>query len=44
MFETLSLHALQVYWWIIIALLGGLFVFIMFIQGGQTLLNQLSRG
>ena len=42
MFETLSLHALQVYWWIIIALLGGLFVFIMFIQGGQTLLNQLS--
>lgn len=42
MFETLSLHALQVYWWIIISLLGGLFVFIMFIQGGQTLLNQLS--
>lgn len=42
MFETLSLYALQVYWWIIIALLGGLFVFIMFVQGGQTLLNQLS--
>ncbi|MDD3592053.1 MAG: cytochrome d ubiquinol oxidase subunit II [Sulfurovum sp.] len=42
MFETLSLYALQVYWWIIISLLGGLFVFIMFIQGGQTLLNQLS--
>jgi len=43
MFETLSLHDLQVYWWIIIALLGGLFVFIMFIQGGQTLLGQLSE-
>lgn len=42
MFETLSLHDLQVYWWAVIALLGGLFVFIMFIQGGQTLLEQLS--
>jgi cytochrome d ubiquinol oxidase subunit II len=42
MFEALSLHHLQIYWWIIIALLGGLFVFIMFVQGGQTLLNQLS--
>ena len=43
MFELLSLHELQIYWWIIIALLGGLFVFIMFVQGGQTLLNQLSE-
>jgi cytochrome d ubiquinol oxidase subunit II len=43
MFETLSLQELQVYWWIIISLLGGLFVFIMFIQGGQTLLNDLSE-
>jgi len=42
MFENLSLHELQIYWWIIISLLGGLFVFIMFVQGGQTLLNQLS--
>ncbi|MBN2894621.1 MAG: cytochrome d ubiquinol oxidase subunit II [Campylobacterales bacterium] len=39
MFESLSLHALQLYWWAIIALLGGLFVFIMFVQGGQTLLS-----
>ncbi|MBU1642680.1 cytochrome d ubiquinol oxidase subunit II [bacterium] len=43
MFETLSLHDLQVYWWVIISLLGGLFVFIMFVQGGQTLLTQLSE-
>ncbi len=43
MFETLSLHELQIYWWTIISLLGGLFVFIMFVQGGQTLLNQLSE-
>jgi cytochrome bd ubiquinol oxidase subunit II len=42
MFETLTLHELQIYWWIIISLLGGLFVFIMFVQGGQTLLNTLS--
>ena len=42
MFEYLSLLQLQQYWWIIISLLGGLFVYIMFIQGGQTLLNTLS--
>ncbi len=42
MFETLTLHELQIYWWTIISLLGGLFVFIMFVQGGQTLLNTLS--
>ncbi|WP_345970483.1 cytochrome d ubiquinol oxidase subunit II [Sulfurimonas sp. HSL1-6] len=42
MFEQLTFLQLQQYWWIIISLLGGLFVYIMFIQGGQTLLNQLS--
>ncbi|UFS62848.1 cytochrome d ubiquinol oxidase subunit II [Sulfurimonas sp. HSL-3221] len=42
MFEQLTLLQLQQYWWIIISLLGGLFVYIMFIQGGQTLLSQLS--
>lgn len=42
MFENLSLLQLQQYWWIIISLLGGLFVFMMFVQGGQTLLNSLS--
>ena len=41
-FENLSLLELQQLWWIVIALLGGLFVFIMFVQGGQTLLNKLS--
>ena len=34
---------LQQYWWFIVALLGGLFVFIMFVQGGQTLLNTLGK-
>ena len=43
MFETWTLLQLQQYWWIIISLLGGLFVFMMFVQGGQTLLNRLSQ-
>ena len=42
-FETLELLTLQKYWWIIISLLGGLFVFIMFVQGGQTLIDKLSE-
>ncbi|MCD6654063.1 MAG: cytochrome d ubiquinol oxidase subunit II [Sulfurovum sp.] len=42
MFENLSLLQLQQYWWMIISLLGGLFVFMLFVQGGQTLLNALS--
>lgn len=41
-FEDLELLTLQQYWWTIIALLGGLFVFIMFVQGGQTLIDTLS--
>jgi cytochrome d ubiquinol oxidase subunit II len=41
-FGTLDLLTLQQYWWIIIALLGGLFVFVMFVQGGQTLIDRLS--
>lgn len=44
MFENLTLLQLQQFWWIIISLLGGLFVFIMFVQGGQTLLGRLSLG
>jgi cytochrome d ubiquinol oxidase subunit II len=43
MFESLSLHELQLYWWSIISLLGGLFVFMMFVQGGQTLLFGLTK-
>jgi cytochrome bd ubiquinol oxidase subunit II len=42
-FQSLELFTLQQYWWIIISLLGGLFVFIMFVQGGQTLINKLSE-
>ena len=43
MFEKLSYLALQEYWWFIIALLGGLFVFMTFVQGGQTLLNKVAK-
>lgn len=34
---------LQQYWWAIIALLGALLVFLLFIQGGQSLLSQIGR-
>lgn len=43
MFETLSHLALQQYWWFIISLVGALLVFLMFIQGGQTLLGQIGK-
>ena len=41
-FGSLDLLVLQQFWWIIISLLGGLFVFMMFVQGGQTLIDKLS--
>lgn len=44
MFEEFSYLQLQQYWWIIVSLLGGLFAFMMFVQGGQTLLGQISQG
>ncbi|MCI1720870.1 MAG: cytochrome d ubiquinol oxidase subunit II [Bacteroidales bacterium] len=31
-------HFLQLYWWAIVSLLGALLVFLLFVQGGQTLL------
>jgi cytochrome d ubiquinol oxidase subunit II len=38
MFENLSYLALQQYWWVLVSVLGALFVFLTFVQGGQTLL------
>jgi cytochrome bd ubiquinol oxidase subunit II len=43
MFENLSHLALQQYWWVIISLLGGILVFLMFVQGGQTLIFTLGK-
>jgi len=43
MFGNLSHLALQQYWWVIISLLASFLVFLMFVQGGQTLLFTLGR-
>jgi Cytochrome bd-type quinol oxidase, subunit 2 len=34
---------LQNYWWFIISLLGGLLVFLLFVQGGQSMINSISK-
>lgn len=34
---------LQHYWWLLIALIGGFFAFLLFVQGGQSLLLSLPR-
>jgi len=43
MFESISTIGLQHYWWILISILGASFVFLTFVQGGQTLIAQLSK-
>jgi cytochrome d ubiquinol oxidase subunit II len=43
MFETLSHFALQQYWWIIVSVLAAILVFLMFVQGGQTLFRSLGK-
>jgi len=40
---TLSYDILQHYWWIIVSLLGAILVFLMFVQGGQTLLYTIGK-
>ncbi|WP_170000995.1 cytochrome d ubiquinol oxidase subunit II [Campylobacter sp. RM16189] len=40
---SLSHEILQIYWWVIVSLLGGLLVFMMFVQGGQTLIFGLPK-
>lgn len=34
---------LQQYWWVLIALLGGLLVFLLFVQGGQSLIFSMTK-
>jgi cytochrome bd ubiquinol oxidase subunit II len=43
MFENLSHLALQHYWWILVSVLGSILVFLLFVQGGQTLIYQLGK-
>ncbi|MDR0536203.1 MAG: cytochrome d ubiquinol oxidase subunit II [Puniceicoccales bacterium] len=38
-----SLFFLQHYWWFLVSLLGALLVFMLFVQGGQSLLYTLGR-
>jgi len=34
---------LQQYWWFIVSLLGALLVFLLFVQGGQTLIYTVAK-
>lgn len=43
MFENMSLIALQQYWWVIVSILASVLVFLMFVQGGQTLIYTLGK-
>ena len=43
MFEQLSHLALQQYWWILVSVLGALLVFLLFVQGGQTLIYSIGK-
>lgn len=38
----MELEYLQIYWWLIISILGALLVFLLFVQGGQTFLLSVS--
>lgn len=37
------MEALQTYWWLLVAILGGVLVFLLFVQGGQILLWTSAR-
>lgn len=39
----MELNILQHYWWILISILGGILVFLLFVQGGQSLLYVIGK-
>ena len=43
MIELFTHIALQHYWWMIVSLLGAILVFLMFVQGGQTLIYTIGK-
>lgn len=43
MLENLSHLALQQYWWVIISLLASFLVFLMFVQGGQSMIHSIGK-
>lgn len=38
MISSMSLYALQSYWWVLVSVLGAILVFLLFVQGGQSML------
>ncbi len=44
MFGSLDWSTLQHLWWFIVSLVGSLFVFLTFVQGGQTLILTVPKG
>lgn len=43
MIGNLDTSTLQIFWWMICSLVGSLFLFLNFVQGGQTLLWQIAK-
>ncbi len=43
MFGNLDTTVLQQLWWIIDSLVGSIFLFLIFVQGGQTMIGQLGK-
>ena len=43
MISNLDHATLQQLWWIIVSIVGSLFLFLNFVQGGQTLLWQVAK-
>lgn len=43
MFEALTHLQLQQYWWFLMSVVGSLLVFLLFVQGGQTLIDTLGK-
>jgi cytochrome bd ubiquinol oxidase subunit II len=43
MFETFTHLQLQQYWWFLMSVVGSLLVFLLFVQGGQTLIGVLGK-
>jgi cytochrome bd ubiquinol oxidase subunit II len=43
MLDSISYLVLQQYWWILVSILGSVLVFLLFVQGGQTLIYTLGK-
>lgn len=39
----MTLEYLQNYWWVLISVLGGILVFLLFVQGGQSMIYTFGR-